>query len=86
MPLPSPHGEFEHEFTNMSLSKLQKIVKDREAWCPAVCGIAKSDMPEQLNNNKRIFRALTLYTINMVDACHYIFVQTHRMYSTKNDS
>ena len=46
----------------------------------------ESDMPEQLNNNKRNFKAVKLYTINMVDACHYIFVQTHRMYSTKNDS
>ena len=27
---------------NMSLSKLQKIVKDREAWHPAVHGISKS--------------------------------------------
>ena len=26
----------------MSLSKLQKIVKDREAWCAAVNGITKS--------------------------------------------
>ena len=28
--------------TDMSLSKLQKIVKDREAWHPAVHGISKS--------------------------------------------
>ena len=27
---------------DMSLSKLQEIVKDREAWCAAVHGIAKN--------------------------------------------
>ena len=27
---------------DMSLSKLRKIVKDREAWRAAVCGVAKS--------------------------------------------
>ena len=27
---------------DMSLSKLQEIVKDREAWCAAVSGIIKS--------------------------------------------
>ena len=33
---------------NMSLSKLQEKVKEREAWCVAVHGVAKSQT--QLNN------------------------------------
>ena len=40
------------ESMNMNFSKLQEMVKDREAWCAAVYGVTKSWT--QLNNEQQI--------------------------------
>ena len=39
---------------DMSLSKLQEIVMDREAWRAIVHGVAKS--LTRLNNNKEVYK------------------------------
>ena len=36
---------------DMNLSKLQEMMKDREAWCAALHGVAELDMIEQVDNN-----------------------------------
>ena len=45
---------------DMNLSKLQEIVKDREAWHAAVQRVAELDRSEQLNNNSL---SVTKFTI-----------------------
>ena len=37
------------DLMDMNLSKLQELVRDREAWCAAVHGVTKIGYAEQLN-------------------------------------
>ena len=50
---------------DMSLSKVQEMVKDREAWWSAVHRVAKSNMTERLNSNNKSNTFEHIYSVLM---------------------
>ena len=45
---------------DMNLSKLWEIVKDREAWCAAVHGVAKSQTQQMNSHTNSLIAALVM--------------------------
>ena len=61
---------------DMCLSKLQKFVMDREAWCAAVHGVTKSWTQRSNLTELKIFKwyiSNKLYTISSQSLTHYHF-------------
>ena len=59
---------------DMSLSKLQEIVNNREAWHDAVHGLTESDKTERLNSNnlKTIYFFLLKEVAPTRSTSHYL--------------
>ena len=66
--------------TDMNLSKLQQIVKDREAWHAAACSPKESDTTQLLNNEQQPLKRNKLRCNKMRCNCTKIQVHSIHLY------
>ena len=64
---------------DMSLTKLQEMVKEREAWCAAVHGIAESDATELLNNSSCTVSSFFTAEPPRKPFTGYIYIKTYQI-------
>ena len=65
---------------DMNLSKLQEIVKDREAWHAAVHGVTKSQTWPQLNNNHKNNKEEDFRVFNIKNMTSVLIFKVYLLY------
>ena len=57
-----------HDAMDLNLGKFWEMVRDREAWCATVHGVANLDMTELLNNSN-VPSMPTFWRVFIINRC-----------------